>query len=272
MHKVGFYYQIWFTNQRSIFENLKQLRILYPEEKIYLVIAGLQSKNKDLYLESFLNKLIHHFNISAINFLFADEIRSMPTLFYRFQDMGINIRDVFNEFNNIWIQKLVDTVDKDIDILVNCSDDWFVIRPFNIDLKKDISCRLEEWSDWMEKDKILKHINKDFDKVPWMQHGHYFNYQKFLKNYTEDNIALINNAITVTYPEDLPIFLDYFHALWNMVVFNTFEDSTHIAEDKEDPFERSKHNPVETFHGYIKYRSLNHSQEMLNLGFKVYNE
>lgn len=271
MHKLAFYYQVWYTNQRSIFESLKQLRKIYPTQKLFVVVAGLKSTDKNLFLSTFGGKLKEHFNISNLDFLFSDEVQSMPTTEYRFTSRGCSVRDGFNEFNNVWIEKLVEVVDSDIDILVNCSDDWYPIKEFNTTLDHDISCRMTEWSDWMERDKLTNYLNKFYNKVPWMQHGHYFNYQKFLSNFTDENKEYINNIVKEIYPDSLPIFLDYFHALWNMVIFDTFENSSHIVESKEDPFEHCKVDSRESFHGYIGFRNKTFSEEMLNLGFKEYH-
>lgn len=268
MHNVGFYYQVWVSNLRSVYENIKQLRKIYPQEKIFLTVAGLESKQKDIFLKDFGNRFASIFNISKIGFLFTDKIPLMPTTKWRCLQNNTSVRDGFNTFNNIWLKKLVETVDNDVDILVNCSDDWFIFEKVNFNLDQDISCRLTEWSDWMLKDKVIDFFKKDLNFVPWMQHGHYFNYKKFLKGYTESNINKVNSFVEQVYSENLPIFLDYFHALWNILIFDSYSDSNFISENKENPFILKNTVDVKSFHGYIGYRGKRFSSEMLRLGLK----
>lgn len=272
MHKIGFYYQVWFENQRSIFESLKQLRKIYPKESLFVVVAGVKSSDIELFSNQFGNRLVEHFKIDKLDFIYSDRTPSMPTVAWRFKQLGINPRDGFNEFNNVWIEKLVETVDKDIEILVNCSDDWYPLKEFNISLEHDISCRLQDWPEWANRLALEKYLKVNNDQLPWMQHGHYFNYQKFLSSFTEENKKLINNAIKEVYDQDQLIFLDFFHALWNMVVFETFESSPHICESKKDPYEACLHDNRETFHGYAGFRKKRFSEEMIELGFKEFYE
>ena len=41
MLNIGFFYQMWYTNQRAIFESFKLLRAIYPDSDLTLLVTGI---------------------------------------------------------------------------------------------------------------------------------------------------------------------------------------------------------------------------------------
>jgi hypothetical protein len=262
-YKLCFYYQVWHTNQLAAFEALKQLRSVYPTDEVILVVAGLKRENSDEYDKNFTQIIKQHFNITKTDYLYIDDHPYMSTTALRVPHTAV-IRDEYMKFAHIWLDQFVSLPSDDVDIIVNGSDDWVPLRPIPINFEIDVCGRICEIYDWMNGNKLKKYIN--IDTMCWIQHGHYMNFQKLKKAYTEENKKYIENAIKNTYPPNIPLFLDYMHSLWNSLVFEKMINAHYITEispsDHNSSFDKENHNSL---HGSKALRNLPISQEMVDL-------
>ena len=269
MKNVGFYYQVWHTNKLSIFEAMKRLRSVYPDNEVVLVIAGLSKDSVTEYENDFVNIIKSKFNITTIDYLFIEDSPYMAKCILNVPEQESK-REEYMKFSHLWFDKFVFLPSEYMDVVVNCSDDWYPITQIPIDYDVDVCGRLTPWSDWMEEEKMKSKFNFSKNElVTWIQHGHYMNIKKLKQKYTEENKKYIDDVVRDVFPSNLPIFLDYFHSLWNVVAFDTFKSADHIHEVGafKINYEEDNHG-FPSIHGGKGLHFLPISEEMIQLGIK----
>jgi hypothetical protein len=265
MNKLCFYYQVWYTNQLSTFEALKQLRLFYPTDEIVLVVAGLKRENSDEYDKNFTQIVKQHFNITKTDYLYVDDHPYMNKSSLRIPDIS-KTRDEYTKFAHVWLDQFMSLPSDDVEIIFSCSDDWipFGVIPINFDI--DVCGRIVESHEWMNVEELTKYINIDDNKVCWIQHGHYMNLKKLRQVYNDTNKQYIENVIKNLYNPELPMFLDYIYALWNSLTFEKMISADYILEVGiyGSPEDAKSQNYLSS-HGSKLLHNQPISQEMINL-------
>jgi len=246
--KIGIFFQMWHENQKAAYDSLKQLRVIYPDTEIALLVTGVYRANLEEYENNFLNIIKKDFNINKISHLHKDE-------YIGYFDSRRTLEDLLY-YNDTLLEKTFFMLDESTDYVLFCSEDLYVFKEIPINPECDVCCNLRPWDDWMDvriKEKL--NCNKDF-KIPWFQHGHYLNLNKFKNKFTLENRELVNNTIRELYPDATFIYSDYFTSLWCLLACDTFCSASNYLLELAS--EDTNETPLETFnrtkcyarHGY----------------------
>ena len=269
MCNIGFYYQVWHTSKLSTFEALKQLRLIYPNNELILVIAGLSKNSVEEYDRDFTQIIKDKFNISKIDYIFTEDSPYMAKCYLSIPDID-QVRDEYIKFSHLWLDKFVSLPSDDMDIMVNCSDDWYPLREIPIDCDIDVCGRYAHWSDWMNEEKLRPKFNflKE-DLLIWLAHGHYLNIKKLKQKYTPENKAYLESVLKEVIDPKIPLFLDYMHCLWNVIAFDTFENDNYTLEVNAFSINSQEDScGFPAIHGGTGLHFVPISEEMIQLGIK----
>lgn len=290
MKNLCFYYQVWYKNKRSIYEALKRLRKIYPNDELILVIAGIEQSEIETYHNNFTEKLKNIFNITIIDYITIEEFPEMLGNTLRVEQN--QHRDKWLEFSTLWLDKMVKLPSKNIDILIACSDDWMIADkiPFNYDI--DASGMISGTGEWMNEKTMREYFQYNLpllNFIWWPASGCYMNFKKFKQGYNEKNKKYVKEFITNTYSPTLGMYTDFVCGLWILYLFDSFINSSYIShyntadhvitkyggkreEDEqtidEYPEEVYQKTPFISLHSYKTFRNMPISDEMKLLGIK----
>ena len=246
--KVGLFYQMWYVHQKATYDTLKQLRTVYPENEIAMLVTGLPKADVEEYERNFLSIIRRDFNISNIDFLYGD---NHPGHFHPEKTSESILR-----YNDILLEKTLFMLDKSTDYAIFCSEDLYIFKEIPINPDCDVCCSSRPWDHWINEEIKNKLDYDKYPHIPWFQHGHYLNLHTFKKAFTQENREYIKSIVRELYPGFTSIFSDYFTSLWCTLACDTFCDiSDYLCEL---PSELTDETPLETFnrtecharHGY----------------------
>lgn len=265
--EIGFFYQIWYSNKTAIFEALKQLRKVYPNNKLYFLPSGLSKSEVEEYHKNFTTIIEKEFNITKTEYLFKENHKWLFDTETK--------RNDFIEYGHVVLDKTIFMPDNDIDIIINGSEDWYVFKPLPITGEFEVSGRITGWDPWMNQKLMREKFNYNINPNPlWFQHGHYINIKLFKEKYTEENKNYVINALKEAYPVDFKLFPDYIFSVWNVFAFTKFQQGSDYIYELSS--ELSNETPLETFqktncysrHGYKALYGAPLTEEMIQLGIK----
>jgi hypothetical protein len=289
MKNICFYYQVWYDDKRSIYESLKRLRKVHPNEELVVVIAGLKQNKIEEYHKNYTEKIKKLFSITTIDYITIEEFPEMQGNGKDLRCSSDNYRDTWFNFSTLWIDRMVKLPSENVDILMACSDDWMVLEkvPFNYDV--DASGMIMGISEWMNGDAMKKHFAYKLDPskfIWWPAAGCYMNFRKFKQGYNEVNKEYIKKFVENTYAPTLGMYLDFICGLWVVHLFDSFVSTDYIfnidagehiikkyggrldGEEQtidEYPEEINKRTSCISVHSYKTFRNMPISEEMINL-------
>lgn len=264
--KIGFFYQVWYINKTAIFEALKQFRKIYPDNELYLVPSGIPKSEFEEYHKNFIEIIQKEFNITKIEYLFKEDWKWVF-------DPESETSDMI-EYSHGLLDKMISMPSKDIDIVVNGSEDWYIFKPLPITGEFEASGRITGWDPWMDQEAMKEKFNYNTNLYPpWFQHGHYVNIKTLKEKYTEENKKYIADSLNKIY-FNWKIFPDYIFSVWNIFSFTKFQQGSDYIYELAS--EISNETPLETFqrtncysrHGYKALYRNPPTEEMIQLGIK----
>jgi hypothetical protein len=289
MKNVCFYYQVWYDDKRSIYESLKRLRKVHPNEELVVVIAGLKQNEIEEYHKNYTEKIKKIFNISCIDYITMEEFPEMAGNGKDLKCFNNNYRDTWFNFSELWIDRMVKLPSENVDILMACSDDWMVLEKVPFDYNIDVNGLTDNIAKWMDEDAMKSNFKYKLDPsrfIWWPAAGCYMNFKKFKQGYNEVNKEYIKNFVKDTYAPTLGMYLDFICGLWAIHLFDSFSHSNHILNYNtadhiitkhggkvnkdiqtidEYPEEINEKTSCVSVHSYKTFRNMPISDEMINL-------
>jgi len=268
MLNIGFFYQMWYTNQRAIFESFKLLRTIYPDSDLTLLVTGVSKDEVEKYNNNFVNIIKDKFNINKVDYFYLED--------YKWNWDGSRTQDELLKYNHDLLDKMVEMPNENVDIMVFGSEDWHLFKEIPITGEYGVGAKLRDWDGWMREEMKQKFDYSVNYRIPWFQHGHYMNLKTFKQKYTQENKDYIINTLKELYPTH-QLFSDYVHSVWNTFVFDKIENAQYILDlpseiSEETPFESFEKYDCVSRHGYKMYYTQPPSEEMIELGIKPYYE
>jgi hypothetical protein len=289
MKNKCFFYQVWYDDKRSIYESLKRLRKVHPNDELIIVIAGLKQNEIEEYHKTYTQKIETLFNISCIDYIPMEEFPEMAGNGKDLRCLNNNYRDTWLNFSELWLDRMVKLPSNNVDILMACSDDWMVLKEIPFDYNTDVNGLITDVSEWMNVDAMKNAFpyKLNSSKFPWWPAaGCYINFKKFKQGYNKTNKEYIRNFIETTYSPTLGMYLDFVCGLWAVYLFDDFSISNHILQYNatnhiiikyggklkgeiqtidEYPEEIGEKNNCISIHSYKTFRNMPISDEMINL-------
>lgn len=264
MYNIGFFYQMWYTNQRAIFESFKLLRAVYPDNDLTLLVTGISKDEVEEYNNNFINIIKDKFNINKIDYFYKED--------YKWNGDSSRTQEELLKYNHDLMDKMVYMPADDVEYIIFGSEDWHLFKEIPITGEYEAGAKIRGWDDWMREEMKQKFDYSVNCGIPWFQHGYYMNLKIFKQKYTQENKDYITNTLLELYPTH-PLFSDYVHSVWNTFVFTKMEKASYILDL---PSELNEETPLESFertncvsrHGYKLYYPQPLSEEMLQLGIK----
>lgn len=247
--KIGIFYQMWHENKKAAYDSLQQLRKVYPDNEIVMLITGVNKDNVEQYEKEFIDVIKSEFNISKVDHLLKDD-------FVGYCDHTRNIDDLLH-YNDVLLEKTFYMLDESTDFVLFGSEDLYIFKEIPINPECDVCGNPRMWDAWMKEEMKQKFDYSKNDKILWFQHGHYLNLKKFKQVFTKETREYINNTLKELYPNSQSIFSDYYTSIWCTLACDTFCRADYLLEL---PSEITDETPLETFnrtqcharHGYKK--------------------
>lgn len=263
---IGFFYQIWYTNQTAAFDAFKQLRKIYPNNELHVMFFGLKQEKIESYHKNYTEIIEKEFNITKVDYASVNDYK--PVF-----EVDTNIDDTI-KYSHAILDRTVFMPSDNVDIIVNGSEDWYVFKSLPITGEFEMSGRITGWDPWMNPEVMKKKFDYSVNSNPiWFQHGHYINIKLFKEKYTEENKKYITESLKEAYP-NYKVFPDYILGVWGLLAFTKFQSGNeYIYElpsevNNETPFESFQKTDCYCRHGYKSLYGTPLTEEMLQLGIK----
>jgi len=245
--KVGIFYQMWQGNQKAAYESLKQIRKVYPDNEIAILVVGVKREDLDLYENSYLSIIRRDFNIKKIEHLHKDDNIG-------YFDQGRTVDDLL-EYNDILLEKTLYMFEESTEYVINASEDLYIFKEIPINPNFDVCGNPRPWDYWMKEEMKEKFNYDKFSDFIWFQHGHYLNLKKLKEVFNQQKRDYVIKTLKDLYPNELSIFSDFFIGVWCALAYDTFSRADYLLEL---PSEITEETPLETFnrtdcyarHGY----------------------